>query len=470
MTSAGASTVFLPTADEEARLRDLILAELDRQRAHPLARQTLALMVEAATEPTEEAPGYRVVDRHGAPRMRPVPAPDSSQEKKSRKKAGPAPAVPAEPVPFTLEDLVAELRARHPALFAPIPEPAPEPVEPPRDPLAEVKAASARFVETQSALARSFANRSAERGRAIASAASGVFEGWRARRDHRLPPSPPYPVPSPAEGAPPVAPDAAAQGLEGPPPFSPPPQGDRPGLGAAGLTRLRRLGADAGDRLREGRHRLLDRAQGFGWRDQGDGARRSRTLLAGFAGLTALAVVAAVLVSGGDEEEATAPKPQASTEGPRPAKAPEAPAQPPSQAPAQAKPPAQAKAPPADTEEQPAEGEEPPAPPRNPNELRGPAEVIDTATLRVAGKVVHLFGVEWVRGGQAEELTKYLAGREVTCLPAPGSSAHTCTVESRDLSEVVLFNGGGRASSEATPELIAAEDHARSERLGVWKR
>ena len=32
------------------------------------------------------------------------------------------------------------------------------------------------------------------------------------------------------------------------------------------------------------------------------------------------------------------------------------------------------------------------------------------------------------------------------------------------------LNGGGRASPEASPELVAAEDHARSERLGVWKR
>ena len=97
-------------------------------------------------------------------------------------------------------------------------------------------------------------------------------------------------------------------------------------------------------------------------------------------------------------------------------------------------------------------------------------EVIDTATLRVGGKVVRLFGVEWVRGGQADELTKYLRGRQVTCQAAPGSSAHICTVEGRDLSEVVLFNGGGRASAEATPDLAAAEDHARTERLGVWKR
>ena len=97
-------------------------------------------------------------------------------------------------------------------------------------------------------------------------------------------------------------------------------------------------------------------------------------------------------------------------------------------------------------------------------------DFIDTATLRVGGKVVRLFGVEWVRGGQADELSKYLRGRQVSCQPAPGSSAHICTVEGRDLSEVVLFNGGGRASAEATPDLAAAEDHARTERLGVWKR
>jgi endonuclease YncB( thermonuclease family) len=58
----------------------------------------------------------------------------------------------------------------------------------------------------------------------------------------------------------------------------------------------------------------------------------------------------------------------------------------------------------------------------------------------------------------------------VTCQPVPGSENQLCQIEGRDLSEVVLFNGGGRASSEATPELVAAEDHARSERLGVWKR
>jgi len=113
---------------------------------------------------------------------------------------------------------------------------------------------------------------------------------------------------------------------------------------------------------------------------------------------------------------------------------------------------------------------EPDTPPPAANAITGPAQVIDTATLKLGGKVVHLFGVEWVRGGQADELARYLAGRPVTCQPAPGSENMNCQVNGRDLSEVVLFNGGGRASPEASPELVAAEDHARSERLGVWKR
>ena len=115
-------------------------------------------------------------------------------------------------------------------------------------------------------------------------------------------------------------------------------------------------------------------------------------------------------------------------------------------------------------------GDAEPDTPLPPNAVAGQAQVIDTATLKVGGKIVHLFGVEWVRGGQAEELARYIGSRPVTCQPAPGSGNMNCLVDGRDLSEVVLFNGGGRASPEASPELVAAEDHARSERLGVWKR
>jgi hypothetical protein len=101
--------------------------------------------------------------------------------------------------------------------------------------------------------------------------------------------------------------------------------------------------------------------------------------------------------------------------------------------------------------------------------LKGVPEVLDTATLVLDGKVIPLFGVEWVRGaGSPEELTRYLNGREVDCDEAPSPGTYRCQVDSQDLSKVVLYNGGGRAKPDATPELKAAEDAARSAGRGVW--
>jgi endonuclease YncB( thermonuclease family) len=111
-----------------------------------------------------------------------------------------------------------------------------------------------------------------------------------------------------------------------------------------------------------------------------------------------------------------------------------------------------------------------PAHTKPPGALSGVPEVVDTSTLRIEGKIVRLFGVEWERGAQAEDLTRYIAGREVSCTPVGGSDRHRCVVEGRDLSQVVLYNGGGRATAEATPELKAAEANARSGGLGIWHK
>ncbi len=102
--------------------------------------------------------------------------------------------------------------------------------------------------------------------------------------------------------------------------------------------------------------------------------------------------------------------------------------------------------------------------------LSGVPEVVDTTTLRIEGRVVRLYGVEWARGGQPNDLTGYLNGREVECRPHEGSTTYRCTVAGQDLSRVVLYNGGGRTNAEATPDLLRAEDYARDQRLGVWKR
>jgi hypothetical protein len=102
--------------------------------------------------------------------------------------------------------------------------------------------------------------------------------------------------------------------------------------------------------------------------------------------------------------------------------------------------------------------------------VSGVPEIVDTSTLRIDGRVVRLFGVEWERGAQADDLTRYIAGREVVCTPAVRSDRHRCQIGGRDLSEVVLYNGGGRATAEATPELKAAEDKARTAGFGVWQK
>jgi endonuclease YncB( thermonuclease family) len=113
------------------------------------------------------------------------------------------------------------------------------------------------------------------------------------------------------------------------------------------------------------------------------------------------------------------------------------------------------------------QGQDPSPPAGGP--LRGVAEVLDTATLSVQGKVIRLFGVEWAKGaGDPDDLAGYLKGREVVCRPEGATDKHRCEVQGQDLSKVVLFNGGGRATPEAPPDLKAAEEHARSQQIGVW--
>jgi endonuclease YncB( thermonuclease family) len=110
----------------------------------------------------------------------------------------------------------------------------------------------------------------------------------------------------------------------------------------------------------------------------------------------------------------------------------------------------------------------PPAPAEN-APVAGVPEVIDTTTLRIGGEVLRLHGVEWARGGEAEDLRAYLAGREVACRPADQPERVRCEVGGRDLSVVVLYNGGAKATPDAPEELRVAERHAKARGAGVWK-
>jgi len=102
--------------------------------------------------------------------------------------------------------------------------------------------------------------------------------------------------------------------------------------------------------------------------------------------------------------------------------------------------------------------------------VSGVPEVIDTTTLKIGDEVVHLYGVEWARGGNADQLRSYLGDRVVSCRQVTDAQAHRCEVDGRDLSVVVLFNGGARATPQAPAEFRTAEQYARLEGRGVWKR
>jgi endonuclease YncB( thermonuclease family) len=57
----------------------------------------------------------------------------------------------------------------------------------------------------------------------------------------------------------------------------------------------------------------------------------------------------------------------------------------------------------------------------------------------------------------------------VICEPAADADYHRCRVGERDLSEAVLFNGGGRTTIDADPALREAEAAAREAGRGIWE-
>ena len=99
---------------------------------------------------------------------------------------------------------------------------------------------------------------------------------------------------------------------------------------------------------------------------------------------------------------------------------------------------------------------------------RGMADVVDTATLAIRGKLFRLEGVVGDDDRRAlRALSRFIRRREVVCVPA--AERARCTVEGQNLSQIILSNGGARATPDAPPELLAAEDEARSARLGIWR-
>jgi membrane peptidoglycan carboxypeptidase len=99
--------------------------------------------------------------------------------------------------------------------------------------------------------------------------------------------------------------------------------------------------------------------------------------------------------------------------------------------------------------------------------VAGIPTIVDTATLRFADGVVQLEGVVGLGGSYVRDLAAYIRDRQIACRLTTGGYAR-CQVDGRDLSEVVLLSGRGRAAPAAARELVEAERAARTEGRGVW--
>jgi penicillin-binding protein 1A len=119
----------------------------------------------------------------------------------------------------------------------------------------------------------------------------------------------------------------------------------------------------------------------------------------------------------------------------------------------------------------PAEGA-PASPQANPDAgARGVADVLDTATLAIRGRRFQLEGIVGDDDRRAlRALARFLRRREVVCVSAPTAERYRCNVDGQNLSEIILSNGGARATPDAPADLLAAEDEARSARIGIWRQ
>jgi penicillin-binding protein 1A len=100
--------------------------------------------------------------------------------------------------------------------------------------------------------------------------------------------------------------------------------------------------------------------------------------------------------------------------------------------------------------------------------LTGRPKVLDTGTLSVEGQIIRLRGVEGLEGRMARQLGRFMRGREITC-ETTGDEAE-CALDGQNLAEMVVAAGGGRAKPDAPEALLAAEEQARSARLGLWRQ
>ena len=103
--------------------------------------------------------------------------------------------------------------------------------------------------------------------------------------------------------------------------------------------------------------------------------------------------------------------------------------------------------------------------------LRGRAEAIDSATLAIDGRTIALFGVDTNPDRRATRaVAQFLRRRDVQCAAAPDPGSFRCSAEGQDIAEAIIAAGVAPASANATQDLLAVEEMARAQRVGIWRR
>jgi penicillin-binding protein 1A len=102
--------------------------------------------------------------------------------------------------------------------------------------------------------------------------------------------------------------------------------------------------------------------------------------------------------------------------------------------------------------------------------VRGSADVLDTATLAIRGRRIQLEGILADGDRRAlRPLARFLRRREVICEPAGAPERYRCNVDGQNLSEVILSNGGARASPDRASSSAASNSAGASGRVGIWR-
>ena len=105
-----------------------------------------------------------------------------------------------------------------------------------------------------------------------------------------------------------------------------------------------------------------------------------------------------------------------------------------------------------------------------PDDVRGQAKVIDTATLVVGIQKLALAGVTGEGGDYAQQLQALINAKGGTLHCQRQASKYTCDLPGvGDIARVALFNGAARPGPDARDDYRQQADAAQSAHKGIWK-